>query len=99
MHDSDVPHVVLTGTGKQVTYSWDGTAGKYVATVKQEDGQDVVLKGKVTINMLNMNQKWESGFIYCYAFLEDDLQPGDDKVKGPESISTVFDPSKWTDQW
>ena len=96
-NDNDVPHIVLEGTGKQVTYSWNGS--KYVATVKQQGGTDVALSGKVTINMLNMNLKWESGFIYCYAFLEDDLQPGDDKVKGPESIKTYFDPSQHTDQW
>ena len=56
------------------------------------------LSAKVTINMLKMGIKWESGFIYCYAFL-DDLQPGDDKVRGPESITVVFDTSQYTDQW
>ena len=97
MSDNDVPNVVLEGTGKQVTYEWNGSA--YKAKVKTDSEGDVPVVGKVTINMLNMNLKWESGFIYSYAFLEDDLKPGDDKVKGPESITTVFDPTKWTDQW
>ena len=48
--------------------------------------------------MLQMGIKWESGFIYCYAFV-DDLRPGDDKVRGPETITVVFDPSRHTDQW
>ena len=91
MNDNDVPHIVLEGKSKQVTYSWDGS--EYVATET-----DNAISGKVTVNMLNMNLKWESGFIYCYAFV-DELQPGDDKVKGPESIQVVFDPTKHTDQW
>lgn len=53
---------------------------------------------KVTVNMLQMNLHWESGFIYCYAFV-DELMPGDDKVRGPETITVVFDPTKHTDQW
>ena len=53
---------------------------------------------RVTINLLKMDIKWESGFIYCYAFL-DELQPGDDKVRGPESITVVFDTTQRTDQW
>ena len=48
--------------------------------------------------MLKMGIKWESGYIYCYAII-DELHPGDDIVRGPESITTVFDTSKWTDQW
>lgn len=91
-NDNDVPHIVLEGKAPQVTYQWNGS--KYEKVVSATE-----LSGKVTINMLNMNLKWESGFIYCYAFLEDDLQPGDDKVKGPESIKTYFDPTKHTDQW
>lgn len=91
-NDNDVPHIVLEGKAPQVTYRWNGS--KYEKVVSANE-----LSGRVTINMLNMNLKWESGFIYCYAFLEDDLQPGDDKVKGPESIKTYFDPKKHTDQW
>ena len=53
---------------------------------------------RVTINMLKMNIKWESGFIYCYAFL-DELHPGDDIVRGPESITVIFDTTQRTDQW
>ncbi len=53
---------------------------------------------RITINMLKMGIKWESGYIYCYAII-DELHPGDDIVRGPESITTVFDTSKWTDQW
>ena len=53
---------------------------------------------RLTINMLKMNIEWKSGFIYCYAIL-DELRPGDDIVRGPESITTIFDTSKWTDQW
>ena len=56
------------------------------------------LSAKVTINMLKMGINWQSGFIYCYAFL-DELMPGDDKVRGPESITVVFDTSQYTDQW
>ena len=56
------------------------------------------ISGKVTINMLQMNLKWEPGFIYCYAFV-DELMPGDDKVRGPETITVVFDPTRITDQW
>ena len=66
------------------------------ATGKDSKGNDV--SAKVTINMLKMGLHWESGYIYCYAFL-DELRPGDDKVRGPESITTIFDPKQWTDQW
>ena len=65
-----------------------------VITAKDTNGTTA----RVTINMLNMNLTWESGFIYCYAFI-DELMPGDDKVKGPESITVVYDPESWTDQW
>jgi len=53
---------------------------------------------KVTVNMLKMGISWESGFIYCYAFL-DELRPGDDKVRGPESITVLFNKNWHTDQW
>jgi len=53
---------------------------------------------RVTVNLVGMNIKWESGFIYCYAFV-DELAPGDDIVRGPESITVLFDPLRWTDQW
>lgn len=56
------------------------------------------LTAKLTINMLKMDITWESGYIYCYAFL-DDLRPGDDKVQGPESITVIVDKSQSTDQW
>ena len=81
LDDDDVPHIVLTATGKatQGSETKDWTA-------------------RLTINMLKMNIEWKSGFIYCYAIL-DDLRPGDDIVRGPESITTIFDTSKWTDQW
>ena len=69
-----------------------------VITAKGKDTNKNDVSARVTINMLNMQLKWESGFIYCYAFL-DELMPGDDKVKGPESITVVFDPRSWTDQW
>jgi hypothetical protein len=45
-----------------------------------------------------MGISWQSGFIYCYAFL-DDLRPGDDKVRGPESITVLFNSNWYTDQW
>ena len=45
-----------------------------------------------------MNIEWKSGYIYCYAIL-DDLRPGDDIVRGPESITTIFDTEQYTDQW
>ena len=53
---------------------------------------------RLTINMLKMNIEWKSGYIYCYAIL-DDLRPGDDIVRGPESITSIFDTSQYTDQW
>lgn len=63
-----------------------------------QNGEKKEWTAKVTINMLKMGLHWESGFIYNYAFL-DELRPGDDKVEGPESITTIFDPKEWTDQW
>ena len=82
--DDDVPNIVITATGYQANA--DGTKS------------DTPITAKVTINMLQMNLKWEAGFIYSYAFL-DELMPGDDKVRGPETITVVFDPSRFTDQW
>ena len=78
LSDEDVPHIVLTATGKD-------TRGKDITA-------------KVTVNLLQMNLKWESGFIYSYAIV-DELRPGDDIVRGPESITTPFDTSQYTDQW
>ena len=88
LNDDDVPHIVITAKGKRRV--WNSSSSTW------EQGED--LSAKVTINMLKMGIKWESGFIYCYAFL-DDLKPGDDKVRGPESITVVFDTTKYTDQW
>ncbi len=88
MSDNDVPNITITATGKRRV--WNSTDNKW------EDGETIT--AKVTINMLQMKLKWESGFIYCYAFV-DELMPGDDKVRGPESITTLFDPTKWSDQW
>ena len=56
------------------------------------------LTAKVTVNLLKMGISWESGYIYCYAFL-DELRPGDDKVRGPESITTLINKEWYTDQW
>ena len=56
------------------------------------------LTAQVTVNLLNMDIRWESGYVYCYAFV-DELRPGDDKVQGPESITVVVDSSQYTDQW
>ena len=76
-------------------------------TLEDEDVPHIVITAtdnstgqtaKVTVNMLNMNISWESGYIYCYAFL-DELMPGDDKVRGPESITVAFDSTQDTDQW
>lgn len=64
-----------------------------------QDGKEMNMSGRVTVNMLNMGLKWESGFIYSYAFIENDLRPDDDKVRGPESITVAFDPDKWGSQW
>ena len=72
-----------------------------VLTVKGNATQGSTTKewtARVTINLLKMDIEWESGFIYCYAFL-DELQPGDDKVRGPESITVIFDTTQRTDQW
>lgn len=88
LNDDDVPHIVITAKGTRRV--WNSSSSTW------EQGED--LSAKVTINMLKMGIKWESGFIYCYAFL-DDLKPGDDKVRGPESITVVFDTTKYTDQW
>ena len=62
------------------------------------NGTSGTATAKVTINMLKMGISWESGFIYCYAFL-DELCPGDDKVRGPESITVLFNSNWYTDQW
>lgn len=88
LYDDDVPHVIITAKGRQVT--WDSTNSEWVRGSEQT--------AKVTINMLKMGISWESGYIYCYAFL-DDLKPGDDKVRGPESITTIFNKEWNTDQW
>ena len=61
-------------------------------------GNDAKYTARLTINMLKMGIEWKSGFIYCYAIL-DDLRPGDDIVRGPESITTIFDTEQYTDQW
>ena len=88
LSDDDVPHIVITATGNRGV--WNSTTNQW------EKGDPVT--AKVTINLLQMNLRWDSGFIYSYAFV-DELQPGDDIVRGPESITTVFDTEKWTDQW
>lgn len=88
LSDEDVPHVVITAKGKRAV--WDSEAKKWT------EGE--ALSAKVTVNMLKMGISWQSGFIYCYAFL-DDLKPGDDKVRGPESITTLFNKEWYTDQW
>ena len=67
-------------------------------TITITDKSNTSLTGKVTVNLLGMNIEWRSGFIYCYGYL-DELSPGDDKVRGPETITVVFDPEKHTDQW
>lgn len=82
LSDDDVPHVVITAKGSTTTNGAD--SGEQTA--------------KVTINLLKMGISWESGYIYCYAFL-DDLRPGDDKVRGPESITVLFNSEWYTDQW
>ena len=88
LSDEDVPHVIITAKGKRGV--WNSEAKKWT---ESED-----LSAKVTVNLLKMGISWESGFIYCYAFL-DDLKPGDDKVRGPESITTLFNKEWYTDQW
>lgn len=86
--DEQVPHIVLTATGRRA--KWNSESNKW-------EGQETVT-AKVTINLLQMNLRWESGFIYSYAFI-DELRPGDDIVRGPESITTIFDTTQYTDQW
>jgi len=88
LSDEDVPHVIITAKGKRGV--WNSEAKKWT------EGED--LSAKVTVNMLKMGISWQSGFIYCYAFL-DDLKPGDDKVRGPESITTLFNKEWYADQW
>lgn len=71
-----------------------------VLTAKGEKSGDSATEysARLTINMLKMEIEWKSGIIYCYGIL-DDLRPGDDIVRGPESITTIFDTSQYTDQW
>lgn len=88
LEDEDVPHVIITAKGKRAV--WNNSTHQW------ETRED--LTAKVTINMLKMGISWESGYIYCYAFL-DDLKPGDDKVRGPESITVLFNKNWYTDQW
>lgn len=88
LSDEDVPHVIITAKGKRG--KWNSSTNKW------DTAED--LTARVTVNMLKMGISWESGFIYCYAFL-DDLKPGDDKVRGPESITTLFNKEWYTDQW
>ena len=87
LSDDDVPNVVITAKGKRTV--WNSSESKW---------EDEDLTAKVTVNMLKMGISWQSGFIYCYAFL-DDLRPGDDKVRGPESITVLFNSNWYTDQW
>lgn len=65
---------------------------------KAGSNETVEYTARLTINMLKMNIEWKSGIIYCYGFI-DDLRPGDDIVRGPESITTIFDTDQYTDQW
>lgn len=88
LSDEDVPHVIITAKGKRGVWN--------PSTKKWDTAED--LTARVTVNLLKMGISWESGFIYCYAFL-DDLKPGDDKVRGPESITTLFNKEWYTDQW
>ena len=69
-------------------------------TVNGTDASDEKksLTARVTYNMQKLGLSWESGYIYSYGFIEE-LMPGDDKVKGPETIIVVFDPTNNTDQW
>lgn len=88
LSDEDVPHVIITAKGKRAV--WDNVNNEW------DEAED--LTARVTVNLLKMGISWQSGFIYCYAFL-DDLKPGDDKVRGPESITTLFNKEWYTDQW
>lgn len=88
LSDEDVPHVIITAKGKRGV--WNSSTNKW------DTAED--LTARVTVNLLKMGISWESGYIYCYAFL-DDLKPGDDKVRGPESITTLFNKEWYTDQW
>ena len=91
LSDEDVPHVIITAKGKRGV--WNSSTKKWNTAETAED-----LTARVTVNLLKMGISWQSGFIYCYAFL-DDLKPGDDKVRGPESITTLFNKEWYTDQW
>lgn len=82
LSDDEVPHVIITAKGKT---SINGV----------DQGETTA---RVTVNLLKMGISWESGYIYCYAFL-DNLHPGDDKVRGPESITVLFNTNWYTDQW
>ena len=93
MNDDDVPNIVIETKAKEVKWTYNSSTQKWTRTTESS-----TLTARVTVNMLQMNLKWEPGFIYCYAFL-DDLMPGDDKVQGPENITSVFKPTDRTDQW
>lgn len=95
LDDDNVPNITVDATGKKVKYVWNSTTQAY----EQDPSTLTEATARLTINLLQMNIKWESGFIYCYAFIENDLQPGDDKVRGPETMTVVFDPHRHTDQW
>ncbi|MBQ8968407.1 MAG: hypothetical protein IJ064_01550 [Bacteroidaceae bacterium] len=94
-HYNYAPGNILLVVPQQLT---DDDVPNIVITATGLDSNDNPVTAKVTINMLQMNLKWEAGFIYCYAFV-DELMPGDDKVRGPETITVVFDPTRETDQW
>lgn len=102
----------LTGTGDNDSKHYNFAPGNIILVVPQtlsdddvphvvitaKDNTDPTKTARVTINLLKMGISWESGYIYCYAFL-DDLRPGDDKVRGPESITVHFNSNWYTDQW
>lgn len=97
-------------SGKHYNYASGNILLMVPQTLSDDDVPNVVITAtgstttgstataKVTVNMLKMGISWQSGFIYCYAFL-DDLRPGDDKVRGPESITVLFNSNWYTDQW
>ena len=96
LDDDNVPHVTLTvrgpkaGSGQKADAAGDSAAGDAAAAE--------TYTAKLTVNMLKMDITWESGYIYCYAFI-DELRPGDDKVQGPESITVYVHDGDYTDQW
>lgn len=88
LNDYDQPYITITaiGTKKKLTDTDTDTEKPLSATL--------------TVYMLNKEGSitWESGYIYCYAFI-DDLMPNDEKVQGQENVTTSVSNGEDTGKW